>query len=440
MARGRNHPPLRIDACIRHPSAVGSTCSRGLPGNIWHGSGNKRTILFGRGLRIYPVDRDCLNARGADHQIDLGQAGAPFAPGLYPAGMTCRGGPPEPVRHTSAEVTRVQGLLQNGLRSRGRFGPGRLSPCRRATAYQAPQQREIRLRPTRLPGCRSRRMPPGASCEVEAAGRPAPARRAAHPLRRKPLHPALCFSAAAAEIRGVPRLSGSRAWWDRPVRGHLRESDQDQGFAQSLTDQADVPSESGPQDPRRPRRRLAEANCTVAAAAAAAAYTEQVITRRLACRLSSPPLDERRSSRARYVDGIKALWGELAGAPEPGKIDRLGASGWWPHIRPSGFPHQPIPTPRSLLRSISGTDFGANCNSPIFAAWRNCDLRRSERRLRQLRVDRQRQRNQLDGHIVNGSIPRGEASASRWAPDVIAAVGSTGAPRDATCARVRRDA
>lgn len=139
---------------------------------------------------------------------------------------------------------------------------------------------------------------------------------------------------------------------------------QDQNSAQSLTDQANVAKNAlkGLSDAAQSALELAAA----AAQAATDALAEQASHEaQLEAQLATLVTDTQHTE-AEYAAGIVALWGPNAGLG----AGQISATGW---ARPAGghitSPYGNRVDPYNHVYALhSGTDLGANCNSPIFAA------------------------------------------------------------------------
>ncbi len=146
--------------------------------------------------------------------------------------------------------------------------------------------------------------------------------------------------------------------------GLYEKAIQDQNTAQSLTDQADVAKAALQLLAAAAQKALEDA--TAAAETAAAALTEQQDNNaRLQAQLATL-VTNTNHLESEYVAGVKAQWGDLAGLG----AGKISSTGW---VRPSGG-HISSPfgfriNPFTHYYAFhAGTDLGANCNSPIFAA------------------------------------------------------------------------
>ncbi|HEY8912781.1 M23 family metallopeptidase [Lacisediminihabitans sp.] len=146
--------------------------------------------------------------------------------------------------------------------------------------------------------------------------------------------------------------------------GLYEKAIQDQNSAQALTDQANVAKTALKLLADAAQKALDEA--TAAADAATAALTEQQDNKaRLDAQLATL-VDNVDHTEAEYVAGIKAMWGASAGLG----AGQISLSGW---ARPAGghitspYGYRLDPYTRNYALH-SGTDLGASCGSPIFAA------------------------------------------------------------------------
>jgi murein DD-endopeptidase MepM/ murein hydrolase activator NlpD len=146
--------------------------------------------------------------------------------------------------------------------------------------------------------------------------------------------------------------------------GLYEKAIQDQNTAQSLTDQANVAKDALKLLADAAQKALEEA--AAAAEKAAAAFAEQQDNKaRLDAQLATL-VDNVDHTEAEYAAGIKALWGASAGLG----AGQISATGWarpaGGHITSSyGYRLDPYTHAYALH---SGTDLGASCGSPIFAA------------------------------------------------------------------------
>ncbi|GAA3727863.1 M23 family metallopeptidase [Leifsonia bigeumensis] len=144
-------------------------------------------------------------------------------------------------------------------------------------------------------------------------------------------------------------------------RGLHDKAVQQQNTAQSLTDQANVARKA--LDELRIAAEAAQLKAQKAAEAAAAAYSEQQANNsRLQAQLATLQ-SNRVHTEAEYVKGVKERWG-AGGAVE------ISSQGW---ARPSaGHVTSPygarVPPVSGVNPFHRGTDLGAACNSPIYAA------------------------------------------------------------------------
>jgi murein DD-endopeptidase MepM/ murein hydrolase activator NlpD len=146
--------------------------------------------------------------------------------------------------------------------------------------------------------------------------------------------------------------------------GLYEKAIQDQNTAQSLTDQANVAKNALKALAEAAQKALEDA--AAAAEKAAAALAEQQANQaRLEAQLATL-VENRDHTEAEYEAGIKAMWGASASLG----AGQISLSGWarpaGGHIT-SGYGNRLDPyTHQYALHS--GTDLGASCNSPIFAA------------------------------------------------------------------------
>ncbi|MCU1558849.1 MAG: hypothetical protein JWN09_2844 [Microbacteriaceae bacterium] len=146
--------------------------------------------------------------------------------------------------------------------------------------------------------------------------------------------------------------------------GLYEKAVQDQNIAQSMTDQANVAKEA--LKALADDAQKASAAAVAAAEQAATALAEQQANQaRLEAQLATL-VENRDHTEAEYAAGIRALWGASASLG----AGQISATGWarpaGGHIT-SGYGNRLDPyTHRYALHS--GTDLGASCNSPIFAA------------------------------------------------------------------------
>ena len=258
---------------------------------------------------------------------------------------------------TQAEVTRVQGLLA-GLQAAA--DSTQAVAVQKGDEYQAAQQKydEAAFKAAEL-------QKQADAAQLKAAKSKQQAGQLAARLSRSAgndFSTRLFFS--GGDSKAYLAQLGLQSMVKDQSAGIYEKAIQDQNTAQSLTDQADVAQAALKILAEAAQKALAEA--TTAAEAAAAAYTEQSDnSARLQAQLATltTNVDHLESE---YVDGIKALWGELAGLG----AGKISTTGW---VRPAGghisspFGFRINPFTHSYAFH-SGTDFGANCNSPIFAA------------------------------------------------------------------------
>ncbi|MCU1585199.1 MAG: hypothetical protein JWM49_1755 [Microbacteriaceae bacterium] len=146
--------------------------------------------------------------------------------------------------------------------------------------------------------------------------------------------------------------------------GLYEKAIQDQNTAQSLTDQADV-AKAALKILAETAQTAFETAAAAAEAAAAALSAQQDNIARLQAQLATltTNVDHLESE---YTAGIKAQWGDSAGLG----AGKISATGW---ARPAGghisspFGFRLNPYTKSYAFH-AGTDLGASCNSPIFAA------------------------------------------------------------------------
>jgi len=258
---------------------------------------------------------------------------------------------------TQVEVTRVQGLL-TGLQAA--VDSTQAVAMQKGDEYQAAQQKydEAAFKAAEL-------QKQADAAQIKAAKSKQQAGQLAARLSRSAgtdLSTRLFFS--AGNSKAYLAQLGLQSMVKDQSAGIYEKAIQDQNTAQSLTDQADVAKAALKSLADAAQKALVEA--TTAAEAAASAFTEQSDNAaRLKAQLATltTNVDHLESE---YVDGIKALWGELAGLGA-GKISRTG----W--VRPAGghisspFGFRINPFTHSYAFH-AGTDLAANCNSPIFAA------------------------------------------------------------------------
>ncbi|TXN30387.1 M23 family metallopeptidase [Lacisediminihabitans profunda] len=146
--------------------------------------------------------------------------------------------------------------------------------------------------------------------------------------------------------------------------GLYEKAIQDQNSAQALTDQANVAKAALKLLADAAQKALDEA--AAAAEAAATAFTEQQDNKaRLDAQLATL-VENVDHTEAEYVAGIKAMWGASAGLG----AGQISLSGW---ARPAGghitssYGNRLDPYTHNYALH-SGTDLGASCGSPIFAA------------------------------------------------------------------------
>ena len=258
---------------------------------------------------------------------------------------------------TQVEVTRVQGLLA-GLQAA--VDSTQAVAMQKGDEYQAAQQKydEAAFKAAEL-------QKQADAAQIKAAKSKQQAGQLAARLSRSAgtdLSTRLFFS--GGNSKAYLAQLGLQGMVKDQSAGIYEKAIQDQNTAQSLTDQADVAKAALKSLADAAQKALVEA--TTAAEAAASAFTEQSDNAaRLKAQLATltTNVDHLESE---YVDGIKALWGELAGLG----AGKISSTGW---VRPSGghisspFGFRINPFTHSYAFH-AGTDLAANCNSPIFAA------------------------------------------------------------------------
>ena len=258
---------------------------------------------------------------------------------------------------TAAEVTRVQGLLA-GLQAA--VDSTQAVALHKGDEYQAAQQKydEAAVKAAEL-------LRQADAAQTKAAKSKQQAGQLAAQLSRSAgteFSTRLFFS--GGDSKAYLAQLGLQSMVKDQSAGIYEKAIQDQNTAQSLTDQADVAKAALKSLADIAQKALAEA--TTAAAAAASAFTEQSDnSARLKAQFATltTNVDHLESE---YVDGIKALWGDLAGLG----AGKISSTGW---VRPSGgqisspFGFRINPFTHSYAFH-AGTDLAAGCNSPIFAA------------------------------------------------------------------------
>ncbi|MBG6108806.1 M23 family metallopeptidase [Frigoribacterium sp. CG_9.8] len=258
---------------------------------------------------------------------------------------------------TQAEVTRVQGLLA-GLQAA--VDATQAVALNKGDEYQAAQQKydEAAVKAAEL-------LRQADAAQTKAAKSKQQAGQLAAQLSRSAgtdFSTRLFFS--GGDSKAYLAQLGLQSMVKDQSAGIYEKAIQDQNTAQSLTDQADVAKAALKRLADIAQKALAEA--ITAAAAATSAFTEQSDnSARLKAQLATltTNVDHLESE---YVDGIKALWGELAGLG----AGKISSTGW---VRPSGghisspFGFRINPFTHAYAFH-AGTDLAANCNSPIFAA------------------------------------------------------------------------
>ncbi len=258
---------------------------------------------------------------------------------------------------TQTEIARVQGLL-TGLQATA--DSTQALAQLKGDLYQAAQQRydEAAYKAAAL-------QKQADAAQANAAISKAKAGQLAARLSRSggnDLSTRLFFS--GGDSRAMLTQLGLASMVKNQAAGLYERAVQDQNTAQSLTDQADVAKAALKSLADAAQKALADA--TAAALAASAALTEQTNnSARLQAQLATL-ITNTDQLESQYVAGIKAQWGDLAGLG----AGKISTTGW---VRPSGG-HISSPfgfriNPFTLSYAFhAGTDFGANCNSPIFAA------------------------------------------------------------------------
>ncbi len=139
---------------------------------------------------------------------------------------------------------------------------------------------------------------------------------------------------------------------------------QDQNTAQSLTDQAKLATAALKLLSDAAQKAL-EAAAAAAQAATAALTEQQANQARLQAQLATL-IENRDHTEAEYAAGIRAMWGASASLG----AGQISATGWarpaGGHIT-SGYGNRLDPYTHQVALH-SGTDLGASCNSPIYAA------------------------------------------------------------------------
>jgi murein DD-endopeptidase MepM/ murein hydrolase activator NlpD len=286
----------------------------------------------------------------------LGQAATPAFAADYPSWDTVQAAR-QSQSATQAEVGRVQGLL-TGLQAAA--DSTQAVAVQKGDDYQAAQQKydEAAFKSALLQKQADTARAKAATSKQQAGQLAARLSRSAV----NDLSTRLFFS--GGDSKAYLAQLGLESMVKDQSAGIYEKAIQDQNTAQSLTDQADVAKAALKILADTAQKALAEA--TTAAEAASAAYTEQSDnSARLKAQLATltTNVDHLESE---YVDGIKALWGELAGLG----AGKISTTGW---VRPAGghisspFGFRINPFTHSYAFH-AGTDLGADCNSPIFAA------------------------------------------------------------------------
>ena len=286
----------------------------------------------------------------------LGQPGSPAFAAEYPSWDDVQAAR-QSKDTTQAEVTRVQGLL-TGLQAA--VESTQAVAMQKGDEYQAAQQKydEAAYKADQLQKQADAAQAKAAKSKQQAGQLAARQSRSAG----SDLSTRLFFS--GKDSRAYLAQLGLESMVKDQSAGIYEKAIQDQNTAQSLTDQADVARAALKLLADAAQKALADA--TTAAEAAAVAYREQSDnSARLQAQLATLTTNVDHLE-TEYVDGIKALWGELAGLG----AGKISTTGW---VRPAGghisspFGYRINPFTHSYAFH-SGTDLAANCNSPIFAA------------------------------------------------------------------------
>jgi murein DD-endopeptidase MepM/ murein hydrolase activator NlpD len=258
---------------------------------------------------------------------------------------------------TQAEVARVQGLLA-GLQAN--VDSTQAVALQKGDEYQAAQQKydEAAFKAAAL-------QKQADTAQAKAAKSKQQAGQVAARLSRSAgsdLSTRLFFS--GGDSKAILAQLGLASMVKNQSAGLYEKAIQDQNTAQSLTDQADVAKAALQLLAQAAQKALEDA--TAAAETASAALTEQQDNNaRLQAQLATL-VTNTNHLESEYVAGIKAQWGDLAGLG----AGKISSTGW---VRPSGghisspFGFRINPYTHSYAFH-AGTDLGANCNSPIFAA------------------------------------------------------------------------
>jgi murein DD-endopeptidase MepM/ murein hydrolase activator NlpD len=286
----------------------------------------------------------------------VGQAGTPAFAADYPSWDEVQAARQSQAA-TQAEVTRVQGLL-SGLQAA--VDATQVVAVQKGDEYDAAQQKydEAAFKATEL-------QKQADAAQVKAATSKQQAGQLAARLSRSggnDISTRLFFSGGDSKVL-LARLGLASMVKDQSA-GIYEKAIQDQNTAQSLTDQADVAKAALKILADAAQKAFAEAEA--AATAAATALTEQTDnSARLQAQLTSL-ITNTDQLQSQYVAGIKAQWGELASLA----AGKISTTGW---VKPVGgyitspFGYRINPFTR-IYAFHAGTDIGANCGSPIFAA------------------------------------------------------------------------
>ncbi len=286
----------------------------------------------------------------------LGQSGTPAFAADYPSWEEVQAAR-QSRDATQAEVTRVQGLL-SGLQAA--VDATQVVVVQKGEVYDAAQQKydEAAAKAMQL-------QKQADAAQAKAATSQQQAGQLAARLSRSggnDLSTRLFFSGGDSKVL-LARLGLASMVKDQSA-GIYEKAIQDQNTAQSLTNQADVAKTALKILSDAAQRAFTEAK--TAAVAAAAALTEQTDnSARLQAQLTSL-ITNTDQLQTQYVAGIKAQWGELASLA----AGKISTTGW---VRPVGgyitspFGFRINPFTR-VYAFHAGTDIGADCGSPIFAA------------------------------------------------------------------------
>jgi murein DD-endopeptidase MepM/ murein hydrolase activator NlpD len=258
---------------------------------------------------------------------------------------------------TQAEVTRVQGLLA-GLQAA--VDSTQAVAQQKGDEYQAAQQKfdEAAFKAAEL-------QKQADAAQVQAAKSKQQAGQLAARLSRSggsDLSTRLFFS--GGDSKALLAQLGLASMVKSQSAGLYEKAIQDQNTAQSLTDQADV-AKAALKILADAAQKALEAATTAAELAAAALSEQTDNAARLQAQLATL-VTNTDHLESEYVAGIKAQWGDLAGLG----AGKISSTGW---VRPAGghisspFGFRINPYTHSYAFH-AGTDLGASCNSPIFAA------------------------------------------------------------------------